>query len=137
MSDAKRCRVVDALRIFDENRPMAVPGRIVDLHIDRLRPDDYRVTFTLESGEQLQVVGRELYDPSVPFGDSFDLWAFLVVQGTPVGLLSRELSAVDPDWESIVALRKARGDLDRQASADQQRRLRLRAEFKGSRETRS
>jgi hypothetical protein len=97
-------------------------------------PDDFSVSFTLESREELALCGREFYDPPKPFVDAFDVWSFLVMQSTPPELLSRELEAIDTDWEALVARRRPRGDLDRRRQGDIERRARLRDEFRRRRD---
>ena len=111
---------------------MALPllGRITELAIEPLTPDDHRVTFTLESGATVTVLGRDIYDPPMPLSDAFELWVFLIVQNTPVELIARELSLIDPHWEDVVAKRRPPQDLDRAGATDDERRRRLRDEFR-------
>ena len=109
---------------------LPVPGRITDLAIEAVAPDDHRITFTVESGAVVSVLGRDVYDPPVPLSDAFDLWAFLIVQNTPVDLIERELSSIDPLWEDVVAERRPRHDLDAAKGADDEHRQRLRSEFR-------
>jgi hypothetical protein len=105
-------------------------GRITDLAIEEVAPDDHRITFTVESGAVVTVLGRDVYDPPAPLSDAFDLWAFLIVQNTPVNLIARELSRIDPHWEDVVTERRPRHDLDAAKAADDEHRRRLRAEFR-------
>lgn len=106
-----------------------LPGAIVDLHIEALVPDDFRVSFTLDSGEEIAICGRELYDPPEPFHDAFDLWSLLMLQATPLPLLQRELGLVDRDWEAVVAARRPQDYLQRLKAEDEETRRRLREEF--------
>lgn len=115
---------------------MAVPGRIVDLHIEALVPDDFRVSFTVESGEEFNICGRELYAPLEPLRDAFDIWALLVMQNTPIDLLEGALKRIDPDWEMVVAARRPHDDTDRLKVEDLEGRRRLREEFQRQRGSR-
>jgi hypothetical protein len=112
---------------------LPVPGRITDLTIEATAPDDHRITFTVESGAVVSVLGRDVYDPPVPFSDAFELWAFLIVQNTPMELIERELTSVDPHWEDVVTQRRPRNDLDAAKAAGDEHRRRLRSEFKEGR----
>jgi hypothetical protein len=107
---------------------LRTPGRIVDLTVERLEPDDYSVTFTLDSGETEQLCGRDFYDPPLPFEDAADVWGFLLMQSTPADLLQRELDSVSPHWEELVAASN-RSDLDALREQDHLRRADLRAAF--------
>lgn len=109
---------------------LPVPGRIIDLRIEEVPPDDHRLVFTVESGEVVSVLGREVYDPPAPLGDAFELWAFLIMQSTPHDLIDRELSRLDPNWEDLVAERRPRQDLDAAKAIDDERRRQLRRDFK-------
>lgn len=109
---------------------LPAPGRIIDLAIETVPPDDHRLTFTVESGERVTVMGRDVYDPPAPLFDAFELWAFLIMQNTPADLIERELSKLDPHWEDVVAERQPRQDLDAAKAADNDRRRQLRADFK-------
>ena len=109
---------------------LAALGRITDLAIEPVAPDDHRITFTVESGAEVRVLGRHVYDPPTPFSDTFELWAFLILQKTPSDLIARELSRIDPRWEDVVTERRPRHDLDAAKAADMEHRRRLRAEFR-------
>lgn len=102
---------------------MAVPGKIADLELIE-SGDDFLVRMTLESGEVLEVSGRSVYDPPVPFAGVDDLFGFLIMQDTPVELIDRELGRIDPDWEAAVEARRRSNDAEserrrvRQADVD-------------------
>jgi hypothetical protein len=42
---------------------LLVPGRIIEVAIEAVAPDDHRITFTVESGAVITVLGRDVYDP--------------------------------------------------------------------------
>lgn len=109
---------------------LPAPGRITDLAIEPVAPDDHRITFTVESGAEVRVLGRDVYDPPTPPSDAFELWAFLILQNTPADLISRELSRIDPRWEDLVTERRPRHDLAEARAADIEHRRRMRAEFR-------
>lgn len=109
---------------------LPVPGRIIDLRIDEVPPNDHRLMFTVESGEVVTVLGREVYDPPSPLSGTFELWTFLIMQSTPAFLIDRELSRLDPHWEDHVAERRPREYLDAAKAVDNERRRQLREEFK-------
>ena len=56
---------------------MAVPSKITDLDVVE-SGDDFLVRMTLETGQVLEVSGRSVYDPAVPFAGVEDVFGFLV-----------------------------------------------------------
>jgi hypothetical protein len=116
--------------VQDWDVALPVPGRITELAIEVVTPDDHRVKFTVESGAVVTVLGRDVHDPPAPFSDTFDLWAFLVMQSAPADLIARELSRIDPHWEDVVKERRPCHDLDAAKAIDEEHRRRLRSEFK-------
>jgi hypothetical protein len=111
-----------------------VPGKISDLHVEQGVPDDYVVTFVLDSGETLVARGRDVYDPPKPFSDGAEVFGFLLFQNTPAELVYRELDRVDPGWEArFAARREAYPSKQRERLKEQDRRAAMRAEFRESR----
>jgi len=51
---------------------------VVDLSIEAMTPDDYRVTITRSSGDRLIMYGREVDDLDEPFYDAEDILNFLL-----------------------------------------------------------
>jgi len=110
---------------------MAVPGQVVDLRVVPMDPDDFLVSFQLDTGTDLTVCGRDVYDPPLPFSDASEVFYFLTMQNTPPALIYRELNALDPGWEEKVeARRKAQPDAVRRAAEERDRRARIRAGFR-------
>jgi hypothetical protein len=101
-----------------------------------MHPDDFAVSFLLDNGDVLTRCRREIYDPPTPFRDVVDVWSFLVMQNPPAELLDRALAATDPEWERKVSEhRAAMPDAVQRRAAEQERRAKLREDFKRTRRT--
>jgi hypothetical protein len=116
---------------------MAMPGRIVDLRVTRMDPDDFLVSFVLGSGETIALCGRDVCDPPLPSMDAAEVFGFLWAQNTPPELAYRELNAVDPQWEAgVEARRNSQSSAQARRQEDLDQRARLRDEFRRAREDR-
>jgi hypothetical protein len=96
-------------------------------------PDDFLITFALDSGETLAVCGRDVYDPPFPFKNAEEVFGFLAIQDTPADLVYRELNAIDGEWEAAVEARlNDQPSTQRRRQDDADQRARLREEFRRS-----
>ena len=118
---------------------LPIEGEIVEVTVTQRQPRDFMITFVVDSGATA-VLDGEVYGAGQRIEDLFDVFSWLVLQGTPPHLIDASLSVVVPEWETYVATRRHENDLASgidHRSADSERREALKQAFKQRGDSRS